>query len=151
MRKGHVHLLFNWWLIHFHIKIDESSFNWHATSYICTVVWELPANQLQIYLIASQQIGSLSQCELRGNKLASFEPTTSWVTNLQVSSLRGFTSTEVDLSIAFERTHQFFSTFCILRFFIKLMFEILDIFMLVPDIYPVVFISLKSIVTLDSN
>ena len=146
-----MHVLFNWWLIHFHIKIDESSFNWHATSYICTVIWELPTNQLQIYLIASQQIASLSQCELRGNKLAGFEPTTSWIANLQVSSLLRFKSTYVDLNITFERTHQFFSTFCILRFFIKLMFKILDIFMFVPNIYSVVFISLKSIVTLDLN
>ena len=109
------------------------------------------ANELQIYLIASQRIASLWQCELRSNKFSSFEPTTLWVANLQISNLRGFKSTSIDVNITFERTHQNFTTFCILRSFMKLMSDILDIFMFVPDIYSVVVINLNRIVTLDSN
>ena len=56
-------------LIDIHIKIGDSSFKCHATSTSCEP-------ELQIYLIMSQQIASLSQCELRCNKFASFEPTT---------------------------------------------------------------------------
>ena len=71
--------------------------------------------------------------------------------NQQISNLRGFKSTSIDVNITFERTHQIFTTFCILRSFMKLMSETLDIFMFVSDIYSVVFINLNRIVTLDSN
>ena len=43
------------------------------------------------------------------------------------------------------------STFCILKFFMKLMFKILDIFMFVANMYYVVFIRLNNTVTLGSN
>ena len=82
-----------------------------------------------MYLIVSQRIANLWQRELSGNKFASFEPTTLWVENLQINNLRGFQSTKVYLNISFERTHQIFSTFCILGFFMKLMSKILVIFM----------------------
>ena len=145
-----MHLLFNWWLIDFHIKIGESGFNWHPTSYSCTVIGRCePTSFKSISLWANEWL-IYHSASLRGNKFASFEPTTLWVANLQISNLRGFQSTKVFLNITFERTHQIFSTFCILEFFMKLMSKILVIFMFLPDIYSAVFASLNSIVTLDS-
>ena len=70
-------------LIDFWIKIGDSSFNWHASSYCCTITWEyysshceLQAKWLQIYLIVIKRIASLSQCKLRGNKFTSLKKTT---------------------------------------------------------------------------
>ena len=73
-RRGYVHILSNLLLIDFRIKIGNSSFNWHATPYYCTIILEYHFNHLefrakefQIYLIVSQRIASLSQGKLRGN------------------------------------------------------------------------------------
>ena len=73
MRRGYVHILSNWLLIDFLIRIGNSSFNWLATSYYCTIIseyhsshCELLAKELQMYLIVSQRIASLSQGKLRG-------------------------------------------------------------------------------------
>ena len=68
-----MHILSNWLLIDFLIRIGNSSFNWLATSYYCTIIseyhsshCELLAKELQMYLIVSQRIASLSQGKLRG-------------------------------------------------------------------------------------
>ena len=68
-----MHIFSNWLLIDFLISIGNSSFNWLATSYYCTIIseyhsshCELLAKELQMYLIVSQRITSLSQGKLRG-------------------------------------------------------------------------------------
>ena len=48
---------------------------------------------MQIYLIASQRIASLSKCELRSSKFARFEPVTRGAVNLQISNFRVCDST----------------------------------------------------------
>ena len=96
-----MHLLFNWWLIDFHIKIGESGFNWHPTSYSCTVIGSCePTSFKSISLWANEWL-IYHSASLRGNKFASFEPTTLWVANLQISNLRGFYSTKYFLKILY--------------------------------------------------
>ena len=78
-----------------------------------------------ISLIASCKPKSCKSISLWSNN---FNQTTLWIANFQTSDFQGWESTQQDLNITFERTHQISSTFCILRFFIKLMSEIFRYF-----------------------
>ena len=131
--------------IDFHIKIGESSFNWHPTSYICIVIKSceptsfksisLWANEWLIYHSASWEVTSLQILSQQPYELRTC--ITRLPVNQSIFKYNIWKDTPNFLHILYS------------GIFMKLMSKILVIFMFLPDINSV-FISLNSIVTLDS-